>query len=326
MTKLLGMDDRTLARGMALTANWLRAAVFSGKVTDGTRRLKLNNKQARLLRLLFSSPPTGQHLHWSNHHVRGASERAMIDAFLDDLEQHPDRERWLGTFAWDDGITSEDAGAVNLSTLKMKVYKALRSYGLEGIGILEVDTTTPIVGRGKLLLFHVHVYCWSEAGLRFRPRKAASELMEGRRFPNSLGAPSVHFKRVNLHEISVARIAAYFTKSPPGAKNRIGRRHKPGSHFFRSTLAGFTPASALRLAEIFSMVDAREMVFSVGANGRKLRQSWYENFMSHYRSRPGQRRHEAINVIELWRDILAEKGSGRLQSFEVLPCAGIREG
>lgn len=45
-----GMDNRTLARGMALTAAWLRDLVFHQKFQRGTARFKLDRENDRFLR------------------------------------------------------------------------------------------------------------------------------------------------------------------------------------------------------------------------------------------------------------------------------------
>lgn len=247
----------------------------------------------------------------------------MIDAFLDDFEENESLERWLGTFAWDEGITSERIPDVDIISLRGKVDKAMREYGLEGIGVVEVDVLTPIAGeKGRLLLFHVHVYCWTSDGSKFDHTGAAGKLMKTRRFPNRLGAPSVKFRSVSRYEISVARIAGYFTKFQPGAKNRIPRRNKPGSYVLRSTFRGFTPDSVVRLVEVMSHLDARDVVFSVGSGGRELRDRWYGKFMAWARRRDhptARSRTDAQNdVAARWCGIRAGNGSKKLKPCRII--------
>ena len=314
------VDDHRVARSMALATAWLRALVFRQKYEHGISRFKMTARDRAFLNQIFSASYAGGKLYWSNRSVKTAAAEAMIDAYLEDYEADPGRERWLGTFAWNDGLTSERAPSIDLISLKGKVGKAMREYGLEGIGVVEVDVTTHIPGEdGKLLLVHVHIYCWKADGSSFSPVTTANSLMASRRFPNRLGAPSVDFKAVSSYPISVARVAGYLMKFQPGAKNRIPRRDKPGRYALRSTIRGFTPDSVVRLVEVMSHLDARDMVFSVGPNGRVLRDAWYARLMEWARSRPTRKR-PLINygVAEHWRSIRADNGSKKMKACRIV--------
>lgn len=271
-----------------------RAQIFQELTDRGTRRWKLEAKDLRFLDMIRNARGIEGWFAWSSRSVRRAATEALIDVFLDDLRDDPSRPRWLATFCWNEGLASEREPQIALDQLKKKVWKALDEYGLEGVGVVEVDVLRNLEGEpGRRLWFHIHAYCWSADGSRVRPDKWADEMMAGRRFPNKLGAKSVKFKRVTLTKASVARIAGYFGKFPSKAKNVVPSRKHPGKFVMR--YAELRPKSTARLMELLSYMQPADAIFGIGRRGKMLRARWRTKFVEWAKCKRGPRQVLAVD-------------------------------
>lgn len=235
---------------------------------------------------------------WCNEHVRAAASESMIDAFLDDFDADKSKKRYWLTFCWDDGVTYERRPVIDIVALKNKINMHLRNWGLEGVGVIEVDVQKNMTGEaGRRLNFHVHCYCWA-SGFAFNRIKAQNTLSNSRAFVNSLGARSVVIKNVTLNYRSVAHLAAYMTKLNNVAKNLVPSRKRPGRYAFRD--ASMPQGSMIRLAEVLSNLQLGDALFSVG-EGKKIASRVRREVLAKLRSAPRTVNVPSKNAINrLW--------------------------
>lgn len=309
--------SRARREAFALFDKW--EAEFSQRWLHAVAKLKLDPSEDEFLRLVSVAANVNGYLPWSNRTIRLAATRALIELILRNFAKHRTRKRWFGTFCWDAGITSEGRPIVDLVAMKVAVWKALDAYGLTGIGVVEVDVLKQRGGgRGRRLLFHIHVIVEETGRTKFRPRKAAAKLCRSRRFRNGLGAPSVQFKPITQTAADIARVAAYITKFPPSAKNMVPYRKRPGRHVFRD--CQMAPAWALRLLETLSHVRATDAVFGIGRRGKQLRKAWTKRFKLLLGKQRGRRNPMAKDhdVAAEWARIRSRNGSKRLKPCRII--------
>jgi hypothetical protein len=267
-------DDTNLcSRDVALRRAQMDFLEFDAHFRKVARGWKLKPSQDDFLSLVWDAKCLKGRPLLSNHHVRYAGTQAMVDAMIAFEAEHQDRDHYLGTFCWDEGLTWEDRPYVDIPALQLRVYKGLRKLGLSGFTVTEVDVLRPLHdGPGQRLVFHVHCVCWTAEGKTFEPCVSAEKLMGGGGFPNALDVPSVQFKKIVHDPTDYARVGAYFLKLRAHAKNRVPREN--GEYRLRKTRVGFTPPSAMRLVEVLSHISIFDVVRGVGPEGSAFVRSW----------------------------------------------------
>lgn len=252
----------------------------------------------------------------SNKHVRRSAEYAWIDALLAHFSEFPDLQRLWITLAWDTGVTWERSPEIDTVSLRNIAGQHLRRCGLEGAGLLEIDTWKEIKGEpGKRMVPHIHFLGWSATGEAIDPNGLGRKLCERRALPNSLGAPSVVVEEVGLSALDFATIGRYMGKAPAYAKNPVPNRGRPG---FTLEQVEHAPGSVARLLEVLSHLDIGDVIFSIGS-GKKIadhvRQKVTQEFCRSSKGKPAPTREE---VAEAWQRIRLINGNKKFGPCTVI--------
>lgn len=315
------MDDlNSVAKWLALATMNTKMDTFIGKTSAAVSKLKLDPSGQLFLHSVLNATKLGGKHPLSNFAVRAAAIDALVDASISFRGRHPDRQCFLATFAWDEGFTWERHPVVDLNALQRRVDKAIRSVGWEGTFVFDIDGFRPITGEiDKRLCFHVHGICVAGDGA-VGPDKVKVRMARKTSFPNNLGAPAFHIKPIIDAAADFARVAEYMLRAPTGEKNLVPRRNKPGTFMLRSTTVGMTPASALRLAEIWSHINAFDVIFGVGKTGGEIA-SDYRRILRKRLSRIGRDpRHNVqfnADIDAEWRSIRKINGSRKFRRCRI---------
>lgn len=228
------------------------------------------------------------------------------DALIEQLIAHHKRvdttaaRHFLVTFCWDAGLIGEGANkAVDLTRMKLKVYKALKSLGLHGIGVFELSPLRKTKFNPALLVGHFHAFAYT-SDRSFKPKAAAKRLNARGAFPNRFGAAGVTiqsrkmaaknfakgseiyrhlFSDLDLDQTkaSVAWMGYYLLKALAFALQLCPRKHKPGQFVIRSNSTNYSPQRALELERHLNQISILDAVFSVG-DGSAIGRPWRASF------------------------------------------------
>jgi hypothetical protein len=187
------------------------------------------------------------------------------------------------TLLADEGVMSDRTPSFALRLLKGKANRAMRTAGLEGFYVVEVQPLMnwPQGGEGRTLLGHVHVLGWKK---RDAPNNSAgeirSELGFNRRRRNT--AWSSMFGAAPIEVVALTEAlgcpeywVAYLLKMPHVAKNRIKRMEEGLSsgnakYKLRPTVKGYRPELAMRMFELFGQLPLFATMGAVGAGDAML--------------------------------------------------------
>jgi hypothetical protein len=162
--------------------------------------------------------------------------------------------------AWDVGVTMEREPRLDLVAMRNIAQHHLRSVGLNGFGIVEIDVWKNLTGeRGRRIVGHVHFLGWPTDPDAFRWRSVQADLCQRRGLPNSIGADSVVIEPVRGSPNDIAHLAMYMTKAPSAAKNMVPGKTKP-----KLRPATLPQGSAARLVQILSHAEAGDVMFAIG--------------------------------------------------------------
>lgn len=208
---------------------------------------------------------------------------------------------FLLTFCWDQGMLQLDArGVPQLKPMKHKIFKAVASIGLDAIGVMEVAPFRKSKIHDEMLFLHGHLVGWT-FDPAFKPNKAASKLMKGPAFPNSLGLPSVTIrsrrKSANLFhgdetaakqlfsnleedqtEASLAWLGYYLFQAPSYAQHAYRDKKRKGKVKLRKSK---NQSNSLAIASrmLLNTIPVGEAVFGIG-EGRLVRLAWKKQYLS----------------------------------------------
>lgn len=221
------------------------------------------------------------------------------------------------TFVDDIGLTSDRTPVLKLAALKRKVDKAMRSMGLSGIVMVEVQALLnyPAQGHGRTLMLHAHALCWGAVSRR-RFRAARRKLNGSRSWQNHFGAQPVFSRRLHHDVDDGQRIVCYLAKMPHDGKYRVPLAG--GTKFrFRPTLKGYPDNLALRIAEGLSHYTIYDAVFAVGS-GSVIRKEWKQQLQSWQRARlDSAGRVHAFRVDQFWRTVRRSQSGTLYQPYGI---------
>ena len=151
--------------------------IAAERANTAIKKLQLNRSDGEFLNIITAKPGWIGRYPCSHFALRTASARAMAIALLDQwasMQTHNRHDIWLGTFCFDDGITSVAIADVNLRRIKGKISKIMYEHKIHGIYAVEVEIVTGHVASSKAqLMFHVHMACWRTDGRKFQIGRAS---------------------------------------------------------------------------------------------------------------------------------------------------------
>lgn len=185
------------------------------------------------------------------------------------------------TLVHERGNTSDRDPIVDQKFVRSLTDKTIRSYGLDGIYVIESQGigNFPRNGKGRTIMTHGHVITWSADPPDIA--KVERELNEDSAWHSGLGADSVRVKMIGDAQGELDYMAYYLFKPPYDVKmveaRAIGDRLK-------STEKGYKPEFAARLLELLTQLDIRVLVRGVGG-GKFVRKEWQRQLTYWHRSR-----------------------------------------
>ena len=187
------------------------------------------------------------------------------------------------TFVDDIGLMSDRKPILKLAALKRKVDKAIRSLGLSGVVMVEVQALTnyPAKGEGRTLMVNAHGLCWGTVSRR-KFRAAKQKLNGSRSWKNQFGAQPIFSRRLEGGRPDALRIISYLAKMPHDGKYRVPIAKD--KFRFHPTLKGYPDSLALRIAEGLSHYSIYDAVFAVG-DGKGIRKAWKSEVEAWHRDR-----------------------------------------
>ena len=300
-----------------LASQIIKSQAFLDRVLKAGGRLQLSPKRQSKLHALLGVKGCTKSVLLSDVAARIRATEILFEVTRDQLLSlaPPGTPMFHITFVDDIGLTSDRSPSLKLAALKRKVYKAMRSMGLSGIVMVEVQALTnyPAGGCGRTLMLHAHALCWGNVSRR-KFRAARKKLNASRSWQNHFGAQPVHSRRLNQGLDDGLRIVCYLAKMPHDGKYRV----PVGKSFrFRSTLKGYPDSLALRIAEGLSHYTIYDAVFGVGS-GSVIRKQWKREVEGWHHGRMNHvEKVDKFNVKKFWRRVHAREASSLYLPYEI---------
>ena len=239
-----------------------KTALYQEMYQADIARWKLGKEDIAFLAKITHRRISGRAL-LSNGHVLRVAQNALIDAAADLWLAEPDRQRLWVTMAWDAGVSWERSPEIDLVSLKNIAYRHFQRAGLEGLGVVEIDTWKALAGEaGRRIVSHVHFLGTSATGERIKVTELEADLCGRRALTNSMGARSVVITNVRPTIEDITWLAQYMLKRSAFAKNPIPRADGNG---YRLEDVEHVRGSVARLVELASHCEVRDVMFSVGS-------------------------------------------------------------
>lgn len=223
------------------------------------------------------------------------------------------------TLVDDIGLTTDRKPVIRLQQFRRKVDKAIRSLGLSGFAIIEIQVLIDYPATGKhTLLVNAHVLGWGPVSRR-KFREAKRKLNNSRSWSNHFGALPIKTRRLKRGLDDALQIICYQTKAPLGAKRRVPRPGFPDQFRFEQTMTGFSDQVALRIVEGLSQISIFDAVFCIG-DAKFMRREWKTKLMEWHRQRSeiGRRPVRDFDVGRMWRRIRSANGHDHYHPFQVI--------
>lgn len=286
----------------------------------GERELNLKLKDEMQLGRLVSDRRLHGHLPTSNRHVRIRAQEALIEQ-LHELFARSAPELKLLTLTWDAGLTFEDRPVVDVSAMITQASAAIARVGLNAICAVEIDGLSRVLEgeHARRLIFHIHAVCWTNGG-PFES-KAKERIIATQAYPENFshawGVSPVRFTaKRNLDWAAVAGLGMYLLKAPRCLKKRVWRSQLQRYKLLKAPAVEYRPAAAVRLMDLHSRWDVRDIVFGVGA-GLPLYEAWKMGLQKSFPDKLGYPPFDAHDVERLWRRIYERANNGCCDGFGV---------
>lgn len=224
------------------------------------------------------------------------------------------------TLVDDIGLTTDRDPRLQWTAFRRKVDKAIRSLGLSGIAVLELQPLLnfAVTGKGKTLMLNAHVLAWGKVSRR-KFREAMKNLNASRSWQNVFGAMPIKARRLKGGIDDALRIICYQTKVPYGGKYRFPLSGRVGQYRFRPTLKGFSNTLALRLMEGLSQVSIFDSLFCIGS-AKHIRKLWKAELVQWHRrrSKGGSGALGGFDVDKFWQRVRRADGDTQNLPFTII--------
>jgi hypothetical protein len=213
--------------------------------------------------------------------IRRKSAKFLGKALERLRSENPKLSFQFWTLIHERGNTPDRGPTIDLKFLRSLTDKTLRTFGLDGIYVVESQGlgNHPRKGEGRTIMTHVHAVTWSS-----NPPDSSEverELNGDSAWHNDLGADPVRVKVVEGAPDELDYLAYYLFKPPYDAKMIEARAR---GDRLKSTEKGYKPEFAARLLELLTQLDIRELVRASG-EGKFVRKEWQRRLTYWHRSR-----------------------------------------
>lgn len=280
---------RVDAKVHALRSAESELTLYHERLTRGLDRMPSTSAKD-FVRSLVHTPRIEGYLPLSNASVRMAASEAMIDVLQDLFASYAPDIRLL-TLTWDDGFTYEDRPTADVGGMILTARQVLESVELEGLCTVEVDALSRRIDgeRCRRLIIHIHGACWTRGGEFDAPAKEQqiAHILRGRSKHHPWDAKPAVITSQPTNWYSVAHLAQYVTKPNAHVKKRVWRENVGRHKLLVAPKAEYSPALALRFADLLSRADVTKMVFGAGSDGAQLHERWKAEILNWATSRAG---------------------------------------
>lgn len=261
-----------------------RIAKLETKILDAIKKVDQSDPHRSTLESLMGINDRASLLLASDLKARSKLGDTFAKLMLEHRQEFPEMHYYHLTLLDDVGNVSDRHPIVDVKKLLNKADRALRRLGLNGVFVVEAHPLAnyPQGGAGRYVLFHSHIFGYSESPLNVSTAEA--DLINGGAWQNSMGAKPVVIKEVGPASEDLERLARYIVKPPHSAKNRRPRKEDPSRFKLLNTYKGYRPEFALRTMEIFSQIELLDLISSVGS-GKQIRQQLRAEMNSWHRQR-----------------------------------------
>lgn len=277
---------------------------------------------AKFLRLISTAKISERAL-LSNVRVHRAAQNAAAGALMLEYKRNPGRQ-WLWiTIACDIGLTWERMPMIDVVALRNTLSLHLRRCGVDGFGVIEIDTWKNITGEpGRRIVPHLHFVGYARDDQAIDVADLQSELTSRRALKNGLGARPVDVQVVTTTVTDFARVGRYMMKRPAYAKNPIPQ--PDGTHRLRDV--EHARGSVSRLVEMQSHMEVGDVIFSIGKGSGKAIADAVRSAVAHeVRHRRGAKAAPSRNqVSQHWRRMRLINGSRKFKECTVVTRADQR--
>lgn len=300
-------------------ARW-RFKAMKKKILKALELPKLNDADREAIRTFCGYGSPNETFLASDMELRWIGARALKDAMIAHrkLRDTDKREYYFGTLIDDSGITSDRVPLVRICELRDKVYRLLKSLGLNAICVIEVHPLMnhPGGGEGRLLLFHAHFVAWSDNLID--ADAIAKEVNASSAWNCALGADPLNIKKIGPDKCDLLKVCYYLLKPPHSAKNRMPSESKEGAYRLMDTTKGYRPELALRVVEGLSQIDLRDTIFGVN-EGASIRQEVRSAIQRahHERLKQGSPLPSSFDVWQFWYMLRKRFGSANYIPYRI---------
>jgi hypothetical protein len=299
-----------------------KISFFHTLLIEGMRNWKMSREERRKLRLLMGTRPIGPRPLLSDMKARRQAAYILIGLMARHWKYRPlapERNYYFLTFIDNMGNTLDRNPEVNLGALRRKIDKAMRSMGLHGVVMIEVQALMnyPGQGHGRTLMYHAHAIAWTDKP--FDAFKHGTRINRSRSWNNAFEAAPVKITEMTKQPGEIEWLAHYIAKVPHDAKNRMPNQKHPGKYLLMQTRAGYRPELAVRVFEGLSQIELPDVLFGVG-EGSLVRDAWRRKLLAwHHRRISGTLPiTPPFDVAEYWRNLRARNGSKHFAPYRFL--------
>lgn len=252
----------------------------------------------------------------SDARARRKAADGLARLTLDWRREHPLATWYSITLIYDtDAFIPLSEASLRIGALKKRAEKDLReNLKVDAVAVIELQPVKPSASEPHGIMPHVHAI-----GYSYDPKhvtKVRRALNKGRGKVGPFKAKSVITKKVKASDLYFLRVANYLFKPPYDATNvRPGVR---GKYKFAHTAAGYPPKLALRLIEMLSKTEMREICFGIGS-GTCLRTKLMQRVRHYHKARNSYSTliTRNVDVVRFWQRV-AQRGNRGLRLAPVV--------
>lgn len=311
--------------GTALNAMLTSRQHFARMIKRGAKGWSLRPKDRRILRAIMGLRGCSSRMSLADVGLHSMALKKLLPRLQEHREARGGAKQakyYLATFIPDKGRTSDRVPVFSVRAFHRQIEDSLRSAGLSGIVVMEIQaiTNAPGKGLGRTLMFNAHAIVWADGP--FNRRSAVKELNASSVWRCADRLKGVRIDTVTKAEGQLEYLAYYLLKLPHEAK--VARMHTTKGGKVRphlDTIKKYRPDLGLRIVEGLSQIGWTEAVFSVGS-GKDIAGPWLAELKKWHAQRFVKARAltNEFDVPAFWRRIQQDRKRGAtMQPFNLRP-------
>ncbi len=247
--------------------------------------------------------------HASNITTRARISEALGEQVRREWEIGGERQLFFLTFAPDEWLISSVVPVTRLKAMRAKLSRFLKELDVTAIGFFElcVFLNHPLGTDERLYGWHVDAIAVPADIAAFKNRARRLKKKLGR---NSLGRFVFDRRPIKREMWDVTYTSAYAMKNSASAKRATPENGRPTRFKLRN--APCPAHDAIRVAEIQSYFDVRDLVVTRGGAGWRWRQRLFEGFDAIFKCRVSSIL-RPTELDKMWRSISPTKCRPRVQ-------------